>query len=135
MPGPPPPRTESAAGRGSEGDVERHLTALEQHGQSVAFLYVLCKTLVVVHRPHLLTIDLPDHVAALHAGVAGCAAVFHAGDDHTLRRLEVELSRQVRRDGPHLEAEAAGGGPRWALLRLLFIGRFADLHVEGFFVL
>src|SRR5262249_30642972 len=127
--------TESAAGRGSEGDVERHLAALEQYGQPVAFLHVLRKTLVVVHRAHLLAIDFADDVAALHPSLAGRAGLFDAGDDHTLCRLQVELARQVRRDRPHLEAEVAGGGPRRALLRLLFIGRFANLQVDRLFVL
>src|SRR2546422_30918 len=63
----------SATARGGEGNVERHLPTLEQDREPVALLDVLGEPLVVGERAHLLTIDLPDHVAPLHPRSAGAS--------------------------------------------------------------
>src|SRR5262249_42079270 len=92
-------------------------------------------TLVVGHRPDLLTIDLPDDITPLHASLTGRAALFHASHDHAVVRLEVELAGEGRGDRPHFGAKATRGGASRRLLRLLLVWGFADLDVEGLLAL
>src|SRR6185503_5662852 len=74
-----PPSRSASADR--ERHVQGHRAPLEQHREPVAVLGVACDPLVVTRGTDLLAIDLPDHVAALNAGLGGGTAFVHAGDD------------------------------------------------------
>src|SRR6266404_2992686 len=127
------PRGWAPAGRLPRGDrerhVERHRSALEQHGQPVALLEVPRQPLEVGQANDPLAVDLADDVAALDAGIGGGAAVLNGGDDHALGRAQVELAGDVGRDRAHVETEQApAAAPACGDLPL--VRRVADLEVE-----
>src|SRR5258706_12949232 len=99
-----------------EGHVERHLPALEEHGEGISLLHVTREPLEVRHRANRLAVQLLDHVATLHAGLGRRAAVLDSNHHHAVSRAKVQLSRDVWRDRPDLEPEHRPRLPAWALL-------------------
>src|SRR5205085_8256477 len=84
----------------------------------------------VGHRAHLLTIDLADHVAALHARFAGSAALVDPRHDHAVVGLEVQLTRDLGRDRAYLEPERARRHAARTRRRLLVVRSLTDLDVD-----
>src|SRR5262249_1819002 len=114
--------------------VKRHRPALEQDCERIAFLHVPSEPLEVRHGFDALAVELLDHVAPLPAGFGRRGAVLDADHDHALGRSQVELAGDLRRDRTDLEPQhrARAPAPRpLPLLGLAFVGRLADLDLDG----